>query len=59
MWSARHRAVTAKAKQNLEKSESIKVETEELESQLGSDEMDVNFRRILEEAKDEKGCAIF
>ena len=35
------------------------VEIEELESQLGPDETDVDFRRILEEARDEEGVAIF
>ena len=35
------------------------MEVEELESLLGPDASDVNFRRILEDARDEKGCAIF
>ena len=34
------------------------MEIEELESQLGPDETDVDLRRILEEARDEKGRAI-
>ena len=59
MWSARERVVIAKAKRYLEESESVKVEIEELESQLGPDETHVDFRRIHEEARDEKGCAIF
>ena len=37
----------------------MKVEVEELESLLGPDDVDVDSRRILEEARDEKGCAIF
>ena len=37
----------------------LKVEVEELEDLLGPDDVDVDFRRILEEARDEKGCAIF
>ena len=41
------------------KSKSLKVEVEELESLLGPDDSDVDFRRILEEARDEKGCAIY
>ena len=32
---------------------------EELESLLGPDDSDVNSKRILEEALDERGCAIF
>ena len=59
MWSARDRTVIAKPKQYLEESKSLQLEIEELESLLGSDVTDVNFRRILEEARDEKGCAIF
>ena len=37
----------------------MKVEIEEFESLLGPDDVDVDFRRILEKARDEKGCAIF
>ena len=37
------------------KSYSVKVEVEELEDLLGPDDVDVDFRRILEEAKDERG----
>ena len=44
MWSARDRVVIAKSKQYLE-NESIKVGIEELESQLGPDGTDVDFRR--------------
>ena len=58
-WSARDRTVIAKNETVLEESESLKVEVEELESLLGPDDTDVDFRRILEEAGDEKGCAIF
>ena len=57
IWSARDITVIAKTKQYLE--ESLKVEIEELESLLGPDDTEVDFRRILEEARDEKGCAIF
>ena len=42
--SARDRTVIARTKQYLEKSESIKVEIEELESLLGPDDSDVGFR---------------
>ena len=59
IWSARDRTVTARTKQYLEESKSSKVEVEELESLLGPWDSDVDFRRILEEAKDKKGCAIF
>ena len=37
----------------------MKVEVEELEDLLNPDDVDVDFRRILDEAMDEKGCAIF
>ena len=37
----------------------LKVEIEELESLLGPGDIEVDFRRILEEARDRKGCAIF
>ena len=35
------------------------MEIEELESLLGPDDTEVDFRRTLEEARDENGCAIF
>ena len=57
-WSARDRTVIARTKQYLEKSKSLKMEVE-LESLLGPDDSDVDFRRILEEPRDKKGCAIF
>ena len=38
---------------------SLEVEIEELECLLGPDDTDVDFRRILEEARDEKGCPMF
>ena len=43
----------------LEESYSVKVAVEELEDLLGPDDADVDFRRVLEEARDEKGCATF
>ena len=58
-WSARDRTIIAKTNQYLEERKSSKVEIEELESLLGPDDKDVDVRRILEEARDEKGCAIF
>ena len=57
MWSARDRTIIAKTNQYLEESKSLKVEIEELESLLGLGDTDVDFRRILEEARDGKGCA--
>ena len=57
MWSARERTIIARTKQYLE--ESYSVEVEELEDLLGPDDVDVDFRKILKEARDERGCAIF
>ena len=37
----------------------MKVDVEDFEDLLGPDDVDVDFRRILEEARDEKGCATF
>ena len=59
IWSARDRTGIARTKQYLEESKRLNVEVEELESLLGPDDSDVDFRRILEEAREEKGCAIF
>ena len=59
MWSAKDRTIIAKTKQYLEEMKSLKVEIEELESLLGPDDTEVDCRRILEEARGEKGCAIF
>ncbi len=59
IWSARDRTIVARTKQHLEESYSMKVEVGELESLLGPDDSGADFRRILEEARDEKGCAIF
>ena len=59
MWSARERTIIAKTKQYLEESKSFKFEIEELENLLGPDGTEVDFRRILEEARNEKGCAVF
>ena len=46
-------------KQHLEKGDSMKVEVEELESLLGPEDSEVGFMRILEEARNEQGRAIF
>ena len=37
----------------------MKVEVEELESPLGPEDSEVDFTRILEEVRNEKGRAIF
>ena len=42
-----------------EKSDSMKVEVEELESLLGPEDSEVDFRRILEEARNKRSRAIF
>ena len=52
MWSAQDRTVIAKTKHYLEERKSLKVEIEELESLLGPDDTDVDFRHFfLEEAR--------
>ena len=45
MWSARDRTIIAKTKRYLEESKSLKVEIEELDSLLGPDDTEVDFRR--------------
>ena len=50
MWSARERTIIARTKQYLEGSYSMKVEVGE----LGPGDIDVDFRRILEEAQETK-----
>ena len=59
MWNARERTIIARTKQYLEGSYRVKVDVEELEDLLGPDDVDVDFRRILQKGRDEKGCAIF
>ena len=58
MWSARETRIIARTKQQLEERYSVKVEFGELEDLLGPDDVDVAFRRILEEARDERGRKI-
>ena len=58
-WSARERTNIARTKQCLERSYSAKVRVEELEDPLGPEDVDVDFRRILKEARDERGRKIF
>ena len=58
--SARERTIIARTKQYLEESYSVKVEVEEeLEDLLGPEDVDVDFRRILKEARDGRVCEIF
>ena len=59
MWSARERTIIARTKQYLEVSYSATVEVGELEHLLGHDDVDVDFRRLLKEARDERGGEIF
>ena len=59
MWSARERTIIARTKQHLERSYSVKVRVEELAELLGPADFDVDFRRILKEARDERGREIF
>ena len=59
MWSAKERTIIAKTKQYLEDKRNMKVEIEELEDLLGPDDMDVDFMRNFEEARDETGCEMF
>ena len=59
MWSAKERTIIERIKQYLEKSYTVKVEVEDSEDLLGPDDVDVDFRRILKEARDETGCTTF
>ena len=59
IWSARDRTIIAKTKQYMEESYNMKVEVEESESLLGPEDSEVDFRRILEEARNKQGRAIF
>ena len=43
----------------MEESKSMKVEVEELESLLGPEDSEVDFRRILEEARNKQDRATF
>ena len=54
-WNAREITIIARTKQFLERSFSLKVRVEELEGLLGPEDADVDFRRILKEARDERG----
>ena len=58
-WNAREITIVARTKQFLERSCNVKVRVEELEGLLGPEDVDVNFRRILKEARDVRGRKIF
>ena len=47
IWNARDRTVFARTEQHFGKSDSMKVEVEELKSLLGPEDSEVDFRRIL------------
>ena len=59
MECERERTIIARTKQFLERSYSVKVRVQELEGFLGPEDVDVDFRRILKEARDERGRKIF
>ena len=54
-WSAKERTIIARTKLVLERSFSVTVE----EDLLGPDDVDVAFRRILKEARNERGYDVF
>ena len=58
-WNARERTMIARTKQYLERSFSVEVRVEALETLLGPEDVDVDLRRILKEARDEQGRRIF
>ena len=49
IWSAHDRTVIERTKRYLEVSQNTKVKIEELESLLGPNDSDVDFRRFMEE----------
>ena len=55
----RENNIIARTKQFLERSYCVKVRVEQLEGLLGPEDVDVDFRRILKEARDERGRQIF
>ena len=58
-WSAKERTLMARTKQFLERSHRVKVQVEELQGLLGPEDVDVDFRRFLKEARDGRGRKIF
>ena len=57
--NARERTIIARTRQYLERSYSVKAQVEELEALLGPEDVDVDLRRSLREARDEQGRRIF
>ena len=57
-WNAREGTIIARTKHFLERSHSVKVQIEALEDLLGPEDVDVDFRRIMKEARDERGRKI-
>ena len=53
------RTIIARTKQFFERRYSVKVRVEELDGLLGPEDVDVDFKRILKEARDERGPTIF
>ena len=58
-WNARERTIIVKIKQYLERSFSVMVQVEAVEDLLLPYDVDVDLRRILKEARDERGRNIF
>ena len=58
-WNARETTIIARTKQFLERSFSVKVRVEESEGLLGPEDVGVDFRRILQDARDKRGRNIF
>ena len=57
-WKARERTIIVRIKRYLERSFSVKVRVGELDGFLGPEDVDVDFRRILKEARDERGAIL-
>ena len=53
-WNARERTIIARTTQFPERSRSVKVQVGALEALLGPEDVDVDLRRILKEARDEQ-----
>ena len=58
-WNARERTIIVRTKQFLERSRRVKVQVEALEALLGPEDVVVDLKRILTEARDEQGRNIF
>ena len=58
-WTARDRVVIARMEQNLDQSDNLKVEVEELELLLGPEDSEVDLRYILMFARRKNGRRIF